>query len=51
MRIRGQIEPGETFYRHRMMLPSAKLWQFTPARLNGRPVRYVIRVVIDQPQP
>ena len=51
VRVRGRIEPGETYYRHNMMLPSAKLWQFRPARLNGRPVRYVVRVVIDQPQP
>ena len=35
-RIRGRIEPGETFYRHRMMLAAAKLWRFTPARA-GRP--------------
>ena len=49
VRVRGRIEPGETFYRHRMMLASAKLWQFAPARLNGRPVRYVVRVLLDQP--
>ena len=49
VRIRGQIEPGETFYRHRMLLAAAKLWRFTPARLDGRPVRYVTRVVIDEP--
>jgi hypothetical protein len=49
VRIRGRLDPGETFYRHRMMLASAKLWQFAPARLNGRPVRYVTRVVIEQP--
>jgi hypothetical protein len=49
VRIRGRVDPGETFYRHRMMLASAKLWQFTPARLNGQPVRYVVRVLVDQP--
>ena len=49
VRIRGRIEPGETFYRHRMLLAAAKLWKFTPARLNGRPVRYVTRVVIELP--
>ena len=49
VRIRGRIEPGETFYRHRMMLAAAKLWRFSPARLNGRPVRYVTRVVLDDP--
>jgi hypothetical protein len=49
VRVRGRIEPGETFYRHRMMLASAKLWQFAPARLNGQPVRYVVRVLLDQP--
>ncbi|MGD9904767.1 MAG: hypothetical protein AB7U83_14985 [Vicinamibacterales bacterium] len=49
VRIRGRIEPGETFYRHRMMLAAAKLWRFTPATLNGQPVRYVARVVLDEP--
>ncbi len=49
VRIRGQIDPGETFYRHRMMLAAAKLWRFTPATVNGRPVRYVTRVVLDEP--
>jgi hypothetical protein len=47
VRLRGRVEPGETFYRHSMMLASAKLWRFTPARLDGRAVRYVVRVVID----
>jgi hypothetical protein len=49
VRIRGRIERGETFYRHRMMLAAAKLWRFTPARFNGRPVRYVTRVVLQDP--
>lgn len=49
VRIRGRIDPGETFYRHRMMLAAAKLWRFTPATFNGRPVRYVTRVVLDEP--
>jgi len=49
VRIRGRVEPGETFYRHRMMLAAAKMWRFTPATLNGRPVRYVARVVLDEP--
>jgi hypothetical protein len=49
VRIRGRIDPGETFYRHRMMLAAAKLWRFTPATVNGRPVRYVTRVVLDEP--
>jgi hypothetical protein len=47
VRLRGRVEPGETLYRHSMMLASAKLWRFTPARLDGRAVRYVVRVVID----
>jgi hypothetical protein len=49
VRIRGRIERGETFYRHRMMLAAAKLWRFTPARFKGRPVRYVTRVVLQDP--
>lgn len=49
VRIRGRVDPGETFYRHRMMLAAAKLWRFTPATFNGRPVRYVTRVVLDEP--
>jgi hypothetical protein len=49
VRIRGRIQPGETFYRHRMLLAAAKLWRFSPARFNGHPVRYVTRVVIDDP--
>jgi hypothetical protein len=48
VRIRGRVEPGETFYRHRMMLAAAKLWRFAPATVNGRPVRYVTRVVLDE---
>jgi hypothetical protein len=50
VRVRGRIEAGETYYRHRMMLASAKLWQFAPARLGGRPVRYVVRVLLDEPR-
>ena len=50
VRVRGRIEAGETYYRHRMILASAKLWQFSPARLGGRPVRYVVRVLLDEPR-
>jgi hypothetical protein len=50
VRVRGRIEAGETYYRHRMILASAKLWQFAPARLSGRPVRYVARVLLDEPR-
>jgi hypothetical protein len=50
VRVRGRIEAGETYYRHRMMLASAKLWQFAPARFSGRPVRYVVRVLLDEPR-
>ncbi len=47
VRLHGREAPGQTFYRHRMMLAAAKAWQFAPARLDGRPVRYVVRVVIE----
>jgi hypothetical protein len=46
VRLRGREEPGQTFYHHSMMLAAAKAWQFAPARLDGRPVRYVVRVVV-----
>jgi hypothetical protein len=45
VRLRGREQPGHTFYRARMMLSAAKAWQFEPARIDGRPVRYVVRVV------
>jgi hypothetical protein len=44
VRLRGREQPGQSFYRARMMLSAAKAWQFRPARLDGRPVRYVVRV-------
>jgi hypothetical protein len=44
VRLRGREQPGQSFYRARMMLSAAKAWQFRPARLDGRPVRYVMRV-------
>ena len=47
VRLRGREQPGVTLYRARMMLSAAKAWQFTPARLDGRPVRYVMRVVLE----
>lgn len=39
--------PGQTLYRHRMLLAAAKAWQFEPARKNGAPVRYVMRVPLE----
>jgi hypothetical protein len=48
VRLRGREQPGQTFYRARMMLSAAKAWQFQPAQLDGRPVRYVVRVVPEQ---
>jgi hypothetical protein len=45
VRLRGREQPGQTFYRARMMLSAAKAWQFEPARIDDRPVRYVVRVV------
>ena len=47
VRLRGREVPGQTLYRARMMLSAAKAWQFTPARLDGKPVRYVMRVVLE----
>ncbi len=37
---------GRSVYRYGMMLSAAKAWQFTPAHLNGQPVRYVTRVIL-----
>ena len=48
VRLRGREQPGQTHYRAGMMLSAAKAWQFRPARLEGRPVRYVVRVVPEQ---
>jgi hypothetical protein len=42
-----QLAPGQTMYRHRMLLAAAKAWQFEPARRNGEPVRYVMRVPLE----
>jgi hypothetical protein len=47
VRLRGREVPGQTLYRARMMLSAAKAWQFTPARLDGKPVRYVMRVALE----
>ena len=42
-----QPAPGQTLYRHRMLLAAAKAWQFEPARRRGAPVRYVMRVPLE----
>jgi hypothetical protein len=42
-----QLAPGQTLYRHRMLLAAAKAWQFEPARRNGSAVRYVMRVPLE----
>ncbi|MEZ5292652.1 MAG: hypothetical protein R2745_16340 [Vicinamibacterales bacterium] len=42
-----QPAPGQTLYRHRMLLAAAKAWQFEPALRNGAPVRYVMRVPLE----
>jgi hypothetical protein len=39
--------PGQTLYRHRMLVAAAKAWQFAPAKRDGKPVRYVIRVALE----
>ncbi len=48
VRLRAkQPAPGQTLYRHRMLLAAAKAWQFAPARRHGAPVRYVMRVPLE----
>lgn len=48
VRLRARTPaPGQTLYRHRMLLAAAKAWQFEPARLDGQPVRYVMRVPLE----
>lgn len=48
VRLRAkQPAPGQTLYRHRMLLAAAKAWQFEPARRHGAPVRYVMRVPLE----
>lgn len=42
-----QLLPGQTLYRHRMLLAAAKAWQFEPARRNGEAVRYLMRVPLE----
>ncbi len=48
VRLRAKTPaPGQTLYRHRMLIAAAKAWQFEPAQLNGQPVRYVMRVPLE----
>lgn len=48
VRLRARtLAPGQTLYRHRMLIAAAKAWQFEPAQLNGQPVRYVMRVPLE----
>lgn len=48
VRLRAKAPaPGQTLYRHRMLVAAAKAWQFEPAHLNGQPVRYVMRVPLE----
>ena len=48
VRLRARAPaPGQTLYRHRMLIAAAKAWQFEPALLNGQPVRYVMRVPLE----
>jgi len=39
--------PGQTLYRHSMLMAAAKAWQFEPARKNGQAVRYEVRVPLE----
>ncbi len=45
VRMRGREQHDRSYYQVRMMLSAAKAWRFQPAQLEGRPVRYVMRVV------
>jgi hypothetical protein len=48
VRLRArQPQPGQTWYRHRMLLAAAKAWQFEPARLDQQAVRYLMRVPLE----
>jgi hypothetical protein len=47
VRLRGLAGPGEPSYHYSMIMAAAKAWQFDPARLDGQPVRYVTRVVLE----
>ena len=48
VRLTARIPPpGQSLYRHRMLVSAAKAWQFEPARKNGQPVRYAIRVPLE----
>lgn len=48
VRLRARTPaPGQTLYRHRMLIAAAKAWQFEPAQFNGQPVRYVMRVPLE----
>lgn len=42
-----QLAPGQTLYRHRMLLAAAKAWRFEPARRHGEAVRYLMRVPLE----
>ena len=48
VRLRApSLAPGQTLYRHRMLLAAAKAWQFDPATRDGVPVRYLLRVPLE----
>lgn len=47
VRLRGTAASTASAHRHAMLLAAAKAWQFTPARRNDVPVRYVARVFVE----
>jgi hypothetical protein len=44
--LRGSGTGSDATFRHGMMMSAAKAWRFVPAQRDGRPVRYVARVVL-----
>ncbi len=47
VRLRGLSGPRQQSYHYSMIMAAAKAWQFVPALLDGQPVRYVTRVVLE----
>jgi hypothetical protein len=46
-----RLKYSERSYQERMLVAAAKAWKFNPARLNGEPVKYRLRIPVDLPDP